>query len=112
MLAPNPVGSADTCGGGLAWSRDGTKLALGGGQGIYLITPGQPVSRQPAIRVPCAEYPSFSPDGTQIAFDAAAPNPLGAQSAIMVAASDGSNVRVLSTVPFRESVHPSWQPAP
>ena len=30
----------------------------------------------------------------------------------MVARVDGTGVRTLSTVPFRQSVHPSWQPLP
>ena len=54
--------------------------------------------------------PSFSPDGEQIAFDARPAHPLGEQTAIMVAHVDGTGVRTLSTVPFRQSVHPSWQP--
>jgi hypothetical protein len=64
-----------------------------------------------AIGVRCAEYPSFSPDGTQIAFDAPAEDALGNQTAIMAANTDGTNIRTLSTVPFRPSVHPTWQPA-
>ena len=64
-----------------------------------------------AIAVRCAEYPSFSPDGTQIAFDAPAEDALGNQTAIMAANTDGTNIRTLSTVPFRQSVHPTWQPA-
>jgi Tol biopolymer transport system component len=101
------------CGsGGIAWSPDGKQLAVGGGAGIYLVTVGQPASVRLAIRTRCAEYPSFSPDGTQIAFDAAPAHPLGGQSAIMVANVDGTDIRVLSTVPFRQSLHPTWQPSP
>ena len=59
-----------------------------------------------AIAVRCAEYPSFSPDGTQIAFDAPAEDALGGQTAIMAANTDGTDIRTLSTVPFRQSVHP------
>jgi Tol biopolymer transport system component len=101
-----------TCGtGGLAWSPDGREIAIGRGAGIYLITVGKPASARLAIRARCAGHPSFSPDGTQIAFDAQPVHPLGHQSAIMVARTDGSDLRTLSTVPFRESVHPTWQPA-
>jgi Tol biopolymer transport system component len=111
LIAASPESSADVCGrGGLAWSPDGKLLAVGGGAGIYLITLGQPGSTRLAIPAPCAEYPSFSPDGSQIAFDAPPPKHLGEQSAIMVAGADGTNVRILSTVPFRQSVHPTWQP--
>ncbi len=101
-----------SCGsGGLAWSPDGTQIAVGLGDGIYLITVGRPASARLAIRVPCAGNPSFSPDGEQIAFDARPAHPLGEQTAIMAARVDGTAVRTLSTVPFRESLHPSWQPS-
>ena len=100
-----------TCGGGgLAWSPDGTRLAIGGKAGIYLLALAGPAKARLAIRVPCADNPSFSPDGTQIAFDAPVTHPLGRQTAIMAARADGRGVRTLSTVPFRQSVHPSWQP--
>jgi hypothetical protein len=36
---------------------------------------------------------------------------LGLQTAIMAANTGGTNLRTLSTVPFRLSVHPTWQPA-
>ena len=102
-----------SCGsGGLAWSPDGRQIAVGRGAGIYLITVGEPASARLAIRAPCAGNPSFSPDGEQIAFDARPVRPRGEQTAIMVARVDGTSIRTLSTVPFRESLHPSWQPAP
>jgi TolB protein len=102
---------AVSCGtGGLAWSPDGKRLAVGRGEGIYLITIGDPASARLAIRAKCAGNPSFSPDGAQIAFDAQPRHPLGAQSTIMVANADGSGVRTLSSVPFRQSLHPVWQP--
>jgi hypothetical protein len=47
----------------------------------------------------------------QVAFDAPVAHPLGRQTAIMVVNADGTSVRMLSTVPFRQSVHPTWQPA-
>jgi Tol biopolymer transport system component len=101
-----------SCGtGGLAWSPDGRELAIGRGAGIYLMTVGDPASLRLAIAVRCAGNPSFSPDGKRIAFDAQPPHPLGHQSAIMVANTDGTGVRTISTVPFRESVHPAWRPA-
>jgi len=97
--------------GGIAWSPDGTRIAVAGDAGIDLVTLDPAPSVHRAIAVRCAEYPSFSPDGTQIAFDAPAEDALGIQTAIMVAGIDGTNIRTLSTVPFRQSVHPTWQPA-
>jgi Tol biopolymer transport system component len=84
---------------------------VAGDAGIDLVTLDPAPSVHLAIAVRCAEYPSFSPDGTQIAFDAPAEDALGIQTAIMVAGIDGTNIRTLSTVPFRQSVHPTWQPA-
>ncbi len=111
VLAPNPATTACQSQGGVAWSPDGTQLAIGGDAGIYLVTPGIPASERLAISAHCAEYPSFSPDGAQIAFDAPLPDQ-PPQTAIMVANTDGSNLRVLSTTPFRSSIHPTWQPSP
>ncbi len=76
-----------------------------------MIAVGDPASARLAIRVRCAGNPSFSPDGTQIAFDAPPAHPLGDETAIMLANADGTGVRTLSTVPFRQSMHPAWQPA-
>ncbi|HEY3612069.1 MAG TPA: hypothetical protein VGK92_00100 [Gaiellales bacterium] len=102
---------AQTCGTGLAWSPDGRQLALGGtARGIYLITLGSPASVRLAVAVRCAENPSFSPDGTALAFDAPTAHGRGGQTSIMVANADGAGVRTLSTAPFRHSVDPSWQP--
>jgi hypothetical protein len=109
-LARNPAPDPNCDGQGLAWSPDGTQLAVAGGAGIWLVTLGQPASAHLAIRAPCAEYPAFSPDGRRIAFDAPPPHALGEERAIMVANLDGSDLATLSDVPFRASVHPTWQP--
>jgi Tol biopolymer transport system component len=112
-IATIPQGKSRPCGGlGLARSPDGKQFAAGGTDGVYLITLGKSASAKLAIRAPCAEYPSFSPDGKQIAFDAQPAHALGTQTAIMVANVDGSGLRTLTTVPFRQSVHPTWQPSP
>jgi Tol biopolymer transport system component len=108
-IAANP--DADSC-SGVAWSRDGTQLATACAAGIYVIALGPPSSARLAIGVKGAANPAFSPDGTQIAFDAPPPSPLGNETAIMVADTDGSNIHVLSAVPFHVSAHPSWQAVP
>jgi Tol biopolymer transport system component len=111
VVAPDPAPSSCSA-GGLAWSRDGTELAVGGAAGIYLVHLTQPPSAQLVIAAPCAEFPSFSPDGTEIAFDAPSALAFGDQTAIMVANTDGTNLRTLSSFPFRQSVHPTWEPSP
>ena len=101
----------------LAWSPDGTRIAIAGKGGIYLVPVVPLAAAQLAIPIPDAAHPSFSPDGSQIAFDApvaatgkqAAATP---QTAVMVANSDGSNAHILSTVPQRQSGYPAWQPVP
>jgi Tol biopolymer transport system component len=109
VIAPNPDPSYCT---DVAWSRDGTQLAIACTAGIYVLALGPPSSARLAIRIKRAANPAFSPDGRQIAFDAPPPSPLGNESAIMVANTDGSNVHVLSAVPFHVSAHPSWQAVP
>lgn len=102
-----------SCGGlGLSWSPDGKRFAAGGADGVYVITLGKPSRARLAIRAPCAEYPSFSPDGTQIAFDAPPAGHASYETAIMVANADGTNLRTLSAARFTRNVHPTWQPAP
>jgi TolB protein len=97
-------------GSGLSWSPDGKQIAVGGARGISLVTLGAPATVRLAIADHCAEYPSFSPDGKQVAFDAPPAHALGGQTAIMVAGTDGAGLRTLSTEPFRQSVRPAWQP--
>jgi Tol biopolymer transport system component len=108
-IAANP--DPNSC-GGVAWSRDGTQLATACTAGIYVIALGPPSSARLAISVKGAANPAFSPDGSQIAFDAPPASPLGNETAIMVANTDGSHLHVLSAVPFHVSSHPSWQPVP
>src|SRR6185503_12755365 len=93
-----------SCGGlGLSWSPDGKQFAAGGADGVYVITLGKPSRARLAIRAPCAEYPSFSPDGRQIAFDAPPSGQSSYDTAIMVANTDGTNLRTLSAVRFARS---------
>jgi Tol biopolymer transport system component len=95
----------------LAWSPDGTHIAITGESGIYVLPVSPRGAAQLAIPIPGAEDPSYSPDGTQIAFDAPIPS-TGTQTGIMIANTDGTNARVLSTAPLTASDHPAWQPNP
>ena len=108
-LAPDPA--VGGCGyAGLAWSPDGGTLAVAGGRGIYLVTLGAHPRARLAITARCTGNPSFSPDGTEIAFDSIPLHALGEQTSIMAARIDGSDLRTLSSVPFRASIDPSWGP--
>ncbi|MDX6571123.1 MAG: hypothetical protein QOC86_279, partial [Gaiellales bacterium] len=44
------------------------------------------------------------------AFDARPSLGPGSETAIMLANADGSGLRTLTAVPFRQSVHPTWLP--
>jgi Tol biopolymer transport system component len=95
----------------LAWSPDGTHIAISGAGGISVLPVSSGGPAELAIAIPGAAHPSYSPDGTQVAFDAPLPS-TGQQTAIMVANSDGTDARVLSTVPLTDSGFPAWQPNP
>jgi Tol biopolymer transport system component len=95
----------------LAWSPDGTRIAFAGKDGIYLLPVSPPAAADLAIPMAGAAHPSFSPDGSQIAFDVPVAS-TGTQTALMVANSNGSGARVLSTLPLRQSGYPAWQPDP
>ena len=70
-----------------------------------------PRARGSAIRAPlCRQSVVLARTAKQIAFDAPPRAYVGEQTAIMVARVDGTGVRTLSAVPFRQSAHPSWQP--
>jgi Tol biopolymer transport system component len=97
-----------------AWSPDGTRIAITGLGGIYVLQVSPPAAAQ--LVVPFARQPSFSPDGTQIAFEAtvvtSAVYPTSSRVDLMVANIDGSNARVLSTIPNTYNGSPAWQPSP
>jgi Tol biopolymer transport system component len=130
------AGSSHAARAGIVFSSDRLKSQPGE---IYSLAPGtapRDVSRSLAWDYGLA----VSPVGDQVAFwsgrtgidqiylarsdgshvrrvrqasgDIVAQNALGTQTAIMVANVDGSGLRTLTTVPFRTSVHPTWQPAP
>jgi hypothetical protein len=95
-------------GGDIAFSPDGTMLAIPRGGGIWTLRLGASPHWHLAIHVRCAGDPAFSPGGTQIAFDAPHPGRRTYQTDILVAGADGSHVRTVAAAPFRRSVHPTW----
>ena len=95
-------------GGTVAWSPDGSEIAIGWTGGIWTLRLGANAKWHLVIRVPCAGDPAFSPDGRQIAFDAPHPSRRAYQTDIFVADADGSHAHTVSAAPFRQSVHPTW----
>ena len=85
----------------LAWSRDGTKLAYVTGANIEVIRIAQP--QRPRELKTSATSPSWSPDGTLIAYDRFN----GRETrGIFVSRSDGSHARRLS----KWGSAPAWSP--
>ena len=111
VLAAAPPAGGVSCGygGGIAWSADGKMLAVARAGGIYTLVLGSGAPWKLAIRVPCAGEPAFSPDGSQIAFDAPS-GKLRLETDILAADVDGSRVHTVSAAPFRVSRHPTWSP--
>jgi Tol biopolymer transport system component len=110
-IAATPTGSDDAnCGnsGTVAWSPDGSQIAIGWTGGIWTLRLGTNTPWRLAIHMPCAGDPSFSPDGRRIAFDAPHPGRSAYQTDVFVADADGTRVHTVSAAPFRQSVHPTW----
>jgi hypothetical protein len=91
--------------GGPTWSPDGTMLAVGGADGIYVIHIADPLSPTniTAAAPDFYDQPAWSPDGTQIAVR------VPARGAIGVIPAEGGAAELLtdgSVAPFQ----PNWSP--
>jgi Tol biopolymer transport system component len=99
-----------------AWSPDGTRLVVDGGlrynggdtpisvsYGLYVINPNGSGLRM--LIHAWAEFPTWSPDGTQIAFSSV--HVAGEDRGIYVMNADGTGLRRLTT---ESDSAPAWQP--
>ncbi len=91
--------------GGPTWSPDGTRLAVGGADGIYVIDLADPLSPTniTATAPDFYDQPAWSPDGTQIAIR------VPARGAIGLIPAEGGAAELLtdgSVAPFQ----PNWSP--
>jgi len=97
----------DCTGGNLAWSPDGSRLAAQAATGIYVMDPdgGSAV----AIASAGAQGPSWSPDGTLVAY--VAPSDTGLpRLRIWIVQSDGTGPVDLTPNDTTNVNHPVWQP--
>jgi Tol biopolymer transport system component len=102
------------CARSVAWSPDGSRIAVSGGRGLYLVDPDgsnptaliQLTVRQDGFVGPA----TWSPDGSAIAFSGSLPGSRDVPAIYEVDA-DGTNVRVLLKQPGAASVSgPRWSP--
>jgi TolB protein len=96
---------------GAAWKPDGSTLAFAttrfGLDEIVLMSPADGSVTRIGAGLPGFE-PTWSPDGTQLAFVQLYPDPYsGPYTAIVVAHTDGSNVRTVTP-----GNQPAWKPHP
>ncbi len=97
----------------LAWSPDGTQLALRTASGVFVApADGSAAPRRVSAVAGGVAHPrlSFSPDGSRLVFTATA-GTTHPYSAIFVVGVDGSGLRRLTSGPF-DSFDPAWRPAP
>jgi Tol biopolymer transport system component len=107
LLASSPDHSDIT---GIAWSPDSRQLAFSTQTALYLLpTDGNSPPRR--IASATAGVPSFSPDGTQLAFAAPPTDHASPGKDILVVNTDGSNLHPIVTSPY-DDYAPAWQPAP
>ena len=104
-------------GSNLAWSPDGTKLALERDDGLYVVgAKGGAPTR--LLRVRGASEPAWSPDGKWIAFSKELPD---LSTAIYIVPANGGQARRLAPPPLPKSdprwsiaavseEHPTWSP--
>lgn len=92
------------------YSPDGTRLAISYGQPGHLEIGVMPSGGGPVTSIygatTFATAPSWSPDGSRIAFETA---PLGTTTDVYVVGADGSNPRNLTNHPAVDG-HPAWSP--
>ena len=101
----------------LAWALDGNRAAYGtelkwpdAGQ-VHTIDLDGTDRRRLTNNRAGAGRPAWSPDGTQIAYARYRADLIRTDADLHVMKADGSQDRVLSTIPFPE-VDPAWQPLP
>jgi TolB protein len=94
---------------GLAWSPDGARLAFSTDNGIYVAWPDARDPGRTVVRAVLPSRPSFSPDGSEIAYsgESSGPRPY---RAVFVVGSEGGGVRQLTRGPY-DSGDPAWRPA-
>jgi TolB protein len=106
QLTPDIATSSD-------WSPDGRLIAFGfidsvGDTHLATIRPDGTGRRQLTNELGVEEIPSWSPDGTHIAYDAGDPNQPDFSTSIWLIRSDGTQARQLTTDGF--DVEPSFAP--
>jgi TolB protein len=92
------------------WSPDGKRIASKGGSSIYITTVENGNTFQLLDDSTVGSTLTWSPNGNQIAFEAALPNQ-NLRSQIYVMNADGTNRVNLSNNQFDE-IHPAWSPVP
>ncbi|HEY3613694.1 MAG TPA: hypothetical protein VGK92_08315, partial [Gaiellales bacterium] len=104
LLPPATVGVR-----ALAWSPDGKQLAYSTDAGIYVASPDARGPARTVVRADHPSRPSFSPDGSEIAY-AAEIGGAHPYRAVAVVGVDGSGRRQLTQGPY-DSGDPAWRPA-
>jgi Tol biopolymer transport system component len=94
----------------VAWSTDGRLLALSTADGVYFAPADGSAAPQRVASARSPGRPTFSPDGTWLAF-AAQTGGVYPYRAIYRVGVDGTGLRQLTAGPF-DSADPAWRPQP